>query len=76
VVWFGTKLFCTLALEQLPAGQLLHINRIEFNWKKRTPLYFINQITKATGKKFTIAETHNHTRWIVESIKENLKTDA
>ena len=62
----GKKHEVRVAIENMPKGELLHITRSEFTWKKCTPFFFINQIAKTTGKKFVLVETKNRLGWVVE----------
>lgn len=67
---FGKKHPVRVAIEDLKKGELLHITRSEFTWKKRTPLFFINQIKKSDpAKKFIIDETKNRLGWVVERLE-------
>lgn len=65
----GKKHAVRVALEGMKKGDMLHITRSEFTWKKRTPFFFINQISKSTGKKFTTVETKNRLGWVVERME-------
>ena len=59
----GKKHPVRLALEHMEAGEIIYITRADFQWKKKTPLFFINQITKASGKKFIVSVTKNKQGW-------------
>lgn len=61
----GKKHPIRAALETLREKEILHISRDEFRWKKRTPLVFCNQISRATGKKFEMKNAQNKKSWIV-----------
>lgn len=65
----GKKHAVRVAIENLEKGEMLHITRIEFTWKKCTPMIFVNPITKATGKKFIVLETNNRQAWVVERVE-------
>lgn len=56
-------------IETLQPGELLHITRHDFTWKKRTPSYFCNQITKATERKFAVMKARNNQGWVVERVE-------
>lgn len=64
----GKKHHVRTMLETLEQGEFLHITREDFNWKRRTPMFFCNQITKATDKKFNIVKTTNNRGWVVERV--------
>ena len=42
------------ALEELETGQILYIKREDFKWKRRTPLFICNVISRKSGKKFKL----------------------
>ena len=66
---FGKKHPVRVLLEQLPVGEFLNISRLDFNWRKQNPNYFITQIKKATGKKFTTYKNADRSGWVVERVE-------
>ena len=69
VVSFGRKHPIRALLETLEPGELARISRKDFNWRKRTPNFFLKQLTAATGRKFTIKKELGKTGWLVERVE-------
>ena len=65
----GKKHPVRVAIETMEKGEHLHITRTEFPWKKRTPTFFVNQVSKGTGKRFHVSETRNKAGWVVERVE-------
>ena len=61
----GKKHAVRAAIEKLQSGEILQIDRNEFRWKGRTPSFFCNQISKATGHSFRIEKLASNTGWVV-----------
>ncbi len=69
VVDLGKKHPVRALLETLEPGEMARISRKDFNWRKRTPNFFLRQITAATQRKFTIKKETGKTGWLVERVE-------
>lgn len=56
-------------IETMLVSELLHITREDFKWKNRTPMFFCNQVSQTTKKKFTVMKTQNKNGWVVERVE-------
>jgi hypothetical protein len=55
-----------VAIETMEKSDIIYITRAEFKWKRKTPSFFINEITKTPGKKFILFEDKEKLGWAVE----------
>jgi hypothetical protein len=65
LVPFGKKHAVRILIEDMKPGEMLHIEREDFNWKRKTPSSFCRKVSKNTGAKFRILKQHNKTGWVV-----------
>jgi hypothetical protein len=65
---FGKKHPVRILIEELKPGELLRIDRQDFNWKRHTPNYFCNQIAKRGKAKFKMLKIKTKTGWVVERL--------
>ena len=65
---FGKKHAVRALIEELQPGELLRIGSEEFLWKRKTPNYFCQQISKATKAKFKVYKEFGKTGWVIERI--------
>jgi len=63
---FGKKHYLRVQIGQLEKGQILHVPRADFTWKKQNPNIFIRPLMKATSKKFEVTYTANKSGWIIK----------
>jgi hypothetical protein len=65
---FGKKHPVRALIESLEPGELLHISRGDFIWKRHTPNFFCRQISKRGKKRFRMLKKSDRTGWVVERI--------
>ena len=63
---FGRKHSIRIMIERMQPGDMLRIEREDFQWKKKTPGLFCAQISKRTKAKFDINKERGKTSWLVE----------
>lgn len=64
----GKKHSVRAALEMLEPGEILHITKEEFNWKRKTPAVFFKDIENGGEKKFEILAEKSGRGWVVTRI--------
>jgi len=63
---FGKKHYLRVLIGQLEKGQILHVPRTDFTWKKQNPNIFIRPLIKSSNKKFTLTNNGNKSGWIIK----------
>ena len=66
---FGKKHPVRILIENLKPGQMLRIGREDFLWKRKSPQFFCNQISKSTKARFQIFKEAGKAGWVVERIE-------
>ena len=63
---FGKKHSVRALIEQLKPGQMLHVDRTDFTWKRKTPNFFCRQISENSKARFKVYKAKGKTGWVVE----------
>ncbi len=58
------------AIEDMAPGDIIQIPLADFKWKKRTPTFFTNEISKASNKQYVVSKIHNNGGWVVQRIDD------
>jgi len=54
----------------LKVGEVAHIVRADWKWKKQSPLVMCKRITKAHGYHYTVQKAADRSGWFVERVGE------
>ena len=54
------------AIENLAVGEAILIPLTDFKWKRKTPTYFTNQLSKTSTARYQVSKVHNNGGWTVE----------
>ncbi|MES2620616.1 MAG: hypothetical protein V4615_07180 [Bacteroidota bacterium] len=65
---FGKKHPVRILIEKLQPGQILHIDRTDFAWKRKTPNFFCRQISKTTKARFEVLK-EGKAGWVIERVE-------
>jgi hypothetical protein len=65
---FGKKHPVRALIESLKPGELLHVSRSDFHWKRHTPNFFCRQISKSGKKKFAVLKKVDLSGWVIERL--------
>ena len=65
---FGKKHPVRQMIETLKPGEILRVQRSEFDWKKRTPNYFCIRVGRASNSTFKVSNEVGRTGWLIERL--------
>ena len=56
-------------LNTMAVKEIISVDKEDFKWKKRTPQFFITQLTKGGKKKFSLWSKQDGSGWVIQRVK-------